>query len=525
MKLENKKLNPVLTFSLCSALGSTTVLHSVLIKSLMGKLILGFIFLTLFFSLNSYGQQKKTYVAITFDVEDYISPESVQMDDIPKWLAETLTEEGVTGTFFVIGEKARSLKSRGREDVINAMNKHNIGSHTNYGSIHPTVTEILETPNWDEGYQIMQKNEMEWIPELEKIFKAPINSFARHGGSYGPQLVAALGSENIGYAYSPAHLPNKNAVWFCNALNFHSCYSYLDNLYYKDELFNPALDSIKEEFPNEIKDLDVLLFLANHPSKIKSEQFWDFNYYKGANPTPEEWKVPDLRPQESMVTARKNFRRLVRYLKDNENVELVGLNDLMELYSEQREFIEKEDLINIAKQITEEKTIISDEYYSPAEVFNALVESISNYSESGELPDKLKRKSPLGPRQMPPVAPTVVNLTPKQVKELALTANKLIKDNGFLPSELNIAEGKIGTGSLLYLFSSAYQDMVNNENKSLYKPIPLEAYPTVNEEAIINEIKGMKHWEVHRPDLNMARVIEFTRLQLWTLKPAHEKVN
>lgn len=50
----------------------------------------------------------KAFLVVTFDTEDYISPEAAHIDDIPKWLAETMTEEGITGTFFVIGEKARS---------------------------------------------------------------------------------------------------------------------------------------------------------------------------------------------------------------------------------------------------------------------------------------------------------------------------------------------------------------------------------------------------------------------------------
>ena len=90
------------------------------------------------------GSRPKAFLVVTFDVEDYISPESEHIDDIPKWLAEIMSEEGVTGTFFVIGEKARSFEKRGRRDVIAAMAKHDIGSHTNFGSIHPTVTEELE---------------------------------------------------------------------------------------------------------------------------------------------------------------------------------------------------------------------------------------------------------------------------------------------------------------------------------------------------------------------------------------------
>ena len=90
----------------------------------------------------------KTYVVVCFDVEDYITPAEEGIDEIPKWLAEIMSEEGVPGTFFVIGEKARSLEERGRADVIAAMAQHDIASHTDLGSIHPTVTEILEDAAW-----------------------------------------------------------------------------------------------------------------------------------------------------------------------------------------------------------------------------------------------------------------------------------------------------------------------------------------------------------------------------------------
>ena len=165
-------------------------------------------------------KQDKTYMVICFDVEDYTSPESVGMDDIPKWEAEIMSEEGVTGTFFVIGEKARSLEKRGRTDVIQAMAKHDIGGHTNYGSIHPTITEILEKANWEDGKIKMLKNETAGFKDMERIFGQRPANLGRHGGSYGPQLLAALSEMNAGYVYSPIGLPGHNAVWFCNTLNF-----------------------------------------------------------------------------------------------------------------------------------------------------------------------------------------------------------------------------------------------------------------------------------------------------------------
>jgi hypothetical protein len=46
------------------------------------------------------------------------------------------------------------------------------------------------------------------------------------------------------------------------------------------------------------------------------------------------------------------------------------------------------------------------------------------------------------------------------------------------------------------------------------------SYPTENEATIVDEVRQCKEWPVHREDLDMGDLVEMTRLQLWTLKPA-----
>jgi hypothetical protein len=45
----------------------------------------------------------------------------------------------------------------------------------------------------------------------------------------------------------------------------------------------------------------------------------------------------------------------------------------------------------------------------------------------------------------------------------------------------------------------------------------------MNESEIVRAVRELKSWPVHRPDLDMEKIVEYTRLQLWTLKPAHRK--
>jgi len=461
-------------------------------------------------------------VVLCFDVEDYTSPESVGMDEIPKWLAETMDDVGVTGTFFVIGEKARSLEERGRLDVIEAMARHDIGTHTNFGSIHPTVTELLEHAPFESGTKTMLENEGAGFDDFERIFGRRPATLARHGGSYGPQLVAALSAMGAGYVYSPISLPGHNAVWFCNTLNFHGegDFGFFDDAYHSDELFDPMLEALDARLTEGIRGLDVVAFFANHPSKIRSVQFWDFNYYKGANPGPDEWKTPELRPLESMETARKNFRRLLEYLKSRDDIELTTYSEVMERFGQRADTIDKTKLARIAGRVLDEGEVVISAEYSPAETFSALSSALAEYEARGKVPEEMECRRPFGPLQMPPRVPGVEEVTGDQALELARQALDVIQNGNHLPHVLSLEGAEIGTGSLLALFSQVYADSLEGRIADTYDVVSFAPYPTENEAAIVAEVQDCKGWPVHREDLDMSELVEMTRLQLWTLKPA-----
>lgn len=468
-------------------------------------------------------EEPVTWVAVVFDVEDYTSPALEGQDDIPLWLAETMTEVGVKGTFFVIGEKARSLEGRGRADVIAAMARHDIGSHTNRGSIHPTVTEQLEQMGWDDGVTLMREQEAEGIADLERIFGIPVMALARHGGSYGPQLVTALGEMGKSYVYSPFSLPGHNATWFANTLNFYGEYGDFDNTYFRDSLFEPVFEELKQRFPEDVSGIDVLNFFAGHPSKVRSIQFWDFNYYYGANPDSSEWRTPELRPLDSMETARKNFRRLMVYLKERNDIRIVGYRELVERFSDQPEDLPRRMLEEAAGRVVAARQAVIHDRYSPAEIFAALARSIQEHQRSGRLPRQVDRTAPLGPMQIPMEEPEVERVSRDQALVLAGDADEFIAAAGSLPSWLTVDGARIGTGSLLALFSELFLDLSADEAPDWYQLTPFEPWPRAHDEEIVRRIKGFKDWPVHRTDLDMSRIVEFTRLQLWTLKPAFER--
>ncbi len=464
--------------------------------------------------------KSRMLLVVNFDVEDYTTPASEGIDDIPKWLAQIMTEEGVTGTFYVIGEKARSLERRGRRDVIAAMARHDIGSHTDFGSIHPTVAEALEKADWAGGVQAMLQRESSGFRELARIFGVPVVTMGRHGGSYGPQLVAALAVLGKGFSGSPVGLPGKTAAWFCNTLNFSFQYGGYDDVFWRDDLFEPAFEKLKAELPELARTHEAVSFFCGHPTKIRSEQFWDFNYYAGRNTPPSEWKTPVLRPLVSMAAAQKNFRRLMRWLKGRDDMEITTFRSLMDRFGGQKEDLTSDELAAIAADALRTRTLSPSPDFSPAEAFAGLAESLTLFHDGGVLPRRLKVAHPLGPAERAEESGAEGRLPMKDVIALAIRAGQEIDRTGALPSVLPAGGRRLGPGRLFALFAAAYLDLAAGRPRAEYDPAPFEPYPRTYEKGCLDLIRGYKSWPVHRPDLDMSRILEYTKLQLWTLKPA-----
>jgi hypothetical protein len=83
--------------------------------------------------------------------------------------------------------------------------------------------------------------------------------------------------------------------------------------------------------------------------------------------------------------------------------------------------------------------------------------------------------------------------------------------------------GEVGAGSLLALFSTVYTDLLSGSLAETYTVPPFAPHPTENEAAIVEEVRGCQGWPVHREDLDMSDLVEMTRLQMWTLKPAQAR--
>src|SRR5437899_4147535 len=145
-------------------------------------------YLLLFFAI-CLAAQSPVYVVLWFDTEDYIEPSA---DDAALRIANDLAAMGVRATFKVVGEKARTLESRGRGNVIRALAAHNIGYHSDFHSIQPVPAVYLRRLGFIEGADEFERREAAGFRDIGRIFGVTPVCYGQPGSSWAPQTNLAL---------------------------------------------------------------------------------------------------------------------------------------------------------------------------------------------------------------------------------------------------------------------------------------------------------------------------------------------
>jgi hypothetical protein len=459
-------------------------------------------------------------VSIVFDEEDYITPAADGLDDLLKMLADVMTEEKVSGTFFVIGERLRCLRDRGRQDVLNAIARHDIGSHTNRGSIHPTVTERMEHSDWADGTARMAADELAGFAEMEAILGRPVLSLARHGGSYCPQLLAVLGQRGLPYVYSPARLPGHHVTWFCNTLNFFECMTLFQEAYLSRETF---LQTEKEffEMVEAHKGFDWVAVFNSHPCMLKTSEFWDLNYYRGANPPPAAWRRPPFRPNFDPKAVRENWAFHCQRLRGNPALKIGTITEFAAEFARQAEGAGPAELAYLARRAAESDEPFFTDRFSAAEILDLLARWYLARAEGRDI-QNLARRNVLGPVQMPLAVPTARCLEASALWRLAHGLVAAVESTGMLPSRLHCGEGPLGVAGEIGLGSALAALGMALSEKGLPESVPTRTVAPYLKEAgdLEANVRNFIRWACHRPDLDPTTICRLTLLQSWTLKPA-----
>lgn len=473
-------------------------------------------------------------VLFWFDTEDLLLPSD---DDAAKRLAQIFSDRGVRATFKVVGEKARLLEQRGRQDVIDALRKHSIGYHSNWHSVHPTPTEFLADCGWRDGIAEFIRREGNGAKDVRRIFQVEtLSCYGQPGASWAPQAIAALGQLAVTPHGVPCYVDegqhvglNYRPFWYAGALNVFKMGR--GQAYTRMELHDEAaLDPAKQEVSTMAERMrnqgGGLISIFYHPCEWVHREFWDgVNFSRGANPPRAQWRKPAQRSAEETEAAFQRFEAYVDHIRSLPDVRFVTADQLPELYPDpiRDKGVSREEIITLAKRIAETPGTIDfitngNVSYSPADQFELCIRALA--SASDKTVNHVKTTPLLGPDTSPPVT-ELTELSWASFEAAVLDTREFIDYHRQVPSRVFTGAVKIAPADFLIAMAAALADPENNARKSGRVEIP-QGTTLATETHVAKDTPGLfGGWVIHRQDFQAAKILELARLQAWTLKPAH----
>lgn len=466
------------------------------------------------------------YAVMAYDTEDVYFPPEYRVDDIPGWLAQTMTDTGIRGTFFVMGEKARSLKARGREDVLRKMAQHDIASHQQ-GNCRPLLPQVVEHCGWDDGIEALRAYEDGVRESLVGAFGKEPTGFSRHNEYFAPQHVALAGERGLPYMYIPTPVKEyPQPLWYAGTLCFEfgpAAVNGFDTMYSNDALFAQRMEEADMRIRDAAeKGCEFILVFGCHPCRVMTRGWQEHHVLtSGSTRTPEElgWLYAVKTPAEEK-RAQANFRKLCEYLRDHPDIEIIGLEEAGKRFASQPDEISRDTLSVYAEAAGEAAKPLLHAVFSPAELACAFAEAILQHATAGDVPPFVKRRNVLGPVSRPVIAEEKDAVTQAELVELCSGLAAHVEEHGRLPANLGIGDSRIGIGQFAWLAARAYQALARYDRYERLHNRAIPRYPDTAFEidAWVRRSLG-EHWALPL-DFDCSRIAELARLQTWTMKPA-----
>ncbi|HEX5412647.1 MAG TPA: hypothetical protein VFZ27_12425 [Terriglobia bacterium] len=464
------------------------------------------------------------YVVLWFDTEDYVLPQS---DDAAKRIAELLTAQGVHATFKVVGEKARTLERRHREDVIAALDKHAIAYHSNYHSWRVSPAEFEEALDWQEGVAEFIRREQPGIDDIQRIFGRIPTAYGQPGSSWCPEAQPAIrkmgihvyldDGEQIGLDGKP--------FWYGGVLNiFHM--KYIDDLRPNNDWTN--VEEVKANFKKAYTALSQsgggLISIYFHPCEFIHKEFWDaVNFSHGAEPSRSEWKLPPMKTPEEQARSFAFLEKFVEYMKTLP-VQFVTAPETLKLYPDaaQTRPFSRQDLTEIARNLRPAVSFqVYDDYdLSASEILWLLNTYVSRAIEKEPSQFIELQGTPLGPSSdSTNMATSEEAKVPwYQFQWAVQEVDGALRQNAQVPTVVWVGGNPYSPASYLVALAHVAGSLLEGNQppqQVTLAPAQLDAAKYV-----AKDTPQLWSWPIFRPGFNGQHLLDLARLQAWTLKPA-----
>lgn len=457
-----------------------------------------FLLISVFASAQKPAADKPVYVVLWFDTEDYVEPAS---DDAALRLASDLTSMGVRATFKLVGEKARVLEARNRQDVIRALSAHAIGYHSNYHSIQPVPALYLKRFSFTEGAAEFERRESPGAIDIKRIFGVTPICYGQPGSSWAPQSNPALRRMGIPvYLDSGTHVDiDDQPIWYGGLLYVYGIGRYQ----IRPDLDRPETNpETFREFDAAVADLKRsgggLISTYFHPTEFVTTEFWDaVNFLHGATREKSQWARPHRRTEEESERCYRIFRAYVEHALKTPGVRFVTAGDLLQLYSPIN--APRVGRAEIAKHLSSSITFLrtNEGYLSPADMLLQLLgldpQIIDGPGRRGETTYK---------------AETIPAWLFQSMRE---DVSSFIHTNGRLPDEVFVGPETLSLDDFTATLATA---------GNAPGPVKVVHGKLATDQYFASDATGSFHWPIHPEGFSAPELMDLARLQGWTLKPA-----
>lgn len=295
-----------------------------------------------------------TDIIFSFDTEDLAN--LAGLDGVLR-TAEILRGHHVRGCFQVVGRLAEIMERERRFDVIEALKYHEIDDHSLGHSLHPTINEMTDTPDYTLAHARLEASQRENHDILRRIFgiEKP-HSFCPPGLSVSyvcHYVMAELGVPVFcgDIVYDCEH---GRPVFYCNML----CTSYDQcleaTLLERDGHMVPYAVRSKEDLTalyDRIATERALEVSYHHPTMSMYNEWWDVVNCVGKNPPGGIMKECKRNPEEFIDGYYERFDWLVGMIKADPRFRITTYENLAKQYPADGRVITRRDLPAIKAQI------------------------------------------------------------------------------------------------------------------------------------------------------------------------------
>jgi len=256
---------------------------------------------------------------LTFDVEDYINPNSI---NALRTILAILEKYNVQALFFITGYMAEKISNFPK--IIEMLEKHEIGYHSSSHSVRPTIFEYTDIPSYQEAYEISLKRETSHINPLTGEIEGRGGITCLKELFPTKQIVAYRAP---GCCWSAPHLEALRELGI--KFDFSSTISQKP-FYYKGITFYPY-PTLGDWDGSRIQHLIVFRSILTrqhtitdvHPNHLVNENMWDYIYYNG---NPKKLCQATPRNPEEVKFLFNSFELLLKRLCAFQKLRLVKIS-------------------------------------------------------------------------------------------------------------------------------------------------------------------------------------------------------